>query len=140
MPSEAEVLASQGDEESLRRAVALEPGRADAVVPLARILHERGEDEEALGLLANVSGSFAADALAARIRREKLGTPDVSEAVAALDAGEVERGLDLLLDAIPSAGDAQDDLRAIVVGVLDDLGVDDPRARDYRRRLATALY
>ena len=38
LPSEADGLVAQGDEESLRRAVELEPSRADAAVPLARIL------------------------------------------------------------------------------------------------------
>ncbi len=48
VPSEAELLAARGDEGSLRRAVELEPSRVDAAVPLARILHQRGEDDEAL--------------------------------------------------------------------------------------------
>ena len=38
LPSEADGLVALGDEESLRRAVELEPSRADAAVPLARIL------------------------------------------------------------------------------------------------------
>src|ERR1700694_57408 len=41
-PSEAELLAQKGDEESLRAALSLEPGRADAAIKLARILHRRG--------------------------------------------------------------------------------------------------
>src|SRR3981081_804831 len=66
VPSEADELVQLGDEASLRRAAELEPTRADAAVPLARILHARGEDDEALALLARVPGSFAADGLAAR--------------------------------------------------------------------------
>src|SRR4051794_3713535 len=54
VPSEAERLAASGDEASLRRAVELEPGRAEAAVPLARILLERGEREEAAEVLAPV--------------------------------------------------------------------------------------
>src|SRR5436309_5773947 len=34
VPSEAEGLVAQGDEDSLRKAIALEPARADAIVPL----------------------------------------------------------------------------------------------------------
>jgi len=41
LPSEADALVQQGDEESLRRAHELEPTRADAAVPLARILKDR---------------------------------------------------------------------------------------------------
>jgi putative thioredoxin len=139
LPSEADALVASGDEAALRKALELEPGRADAAVPLARLLHERGDDEEALELLGNVAGSFAADGLAARIRLEQ--EPDLREAFEALDAGETERGLDRLIEAIPANGDERrEDLRRAVVGVLDDLGVDHPVARESRRKLASALY
>jgi putative thioredoxin len=138
LPSEADGLVEAGDEASLRAALALEPGRADAAVALARLLHERGEDEEALEILDNVAGSFAADGLAARIRLED--DPHLAGAFAALDAGETERGLDELIGAIADDGERRDDLRRAVVGVLDDLGVDHPLARESRRKLASALY
>ncbi len=139
LPSEADALVESGDETALRQALQLEPGRADAAVSLARLLHERGEDEEALEVLGNVAGSFAADGLAARIRLEE--EPALREAFAALDAGETERGLDRLIEAIPANGDdRREDLRRAVVGVLDDLGVEHPLARESRRKLASALY
>ena len=129
LPSEADGLIAQGDEASLRRAVELEPARADAAVPLARILHERGDDDEALKLLAGVPGSFVADGLAARIGLERPNDangdhPDLSEAFQALDAGDHERALDLLLEALPSADGARDDIRRVIVGILDELGVE----------------
>jgi putative thioredoxin len=139
LPSEADALVETGDEAALRRALEIEPGRADAAVPLARLLHERGEDEEALEVLGNVGGSFAADGLAARIRLEQ--EPELRDAFAALDAGETERGLDQLIGAIPADGEERrEDLRRAVVGVLDDLGVEHPLARESRRKLASALY
>jgi len=147
LPSEADGLVKRGDEESLRRAHELEPTRADAAVPLAKILKNRGETDEALTVLSRVPGSFAADGLAARIGLESAAknaaqppVPDLSEAFAALDAGDNERALDLLIGALPSADGARDDVRRVVVGVLDELGVEDPLARDARRRLASALY
>ena len=136
VPSEADRLAAGGDEDSLRKALELEPGRADAAVPLARLLIARDERDAARDVLAPVVGNFQADALRARLGLEDL----VPDAYVALDAGETERGLDLLLDAIPAHPDRTDELRQAVVGVLDELGPEDPRARDYRRRLATALY
>jgi putative thioredoxin len=141
LPSEADDLVARGDEESLRRAVELEPARADAAVPLARILHGRGEDDGALALLREVPGSFAADGLAARItlERDDRGL-NLADAFAALDAGDHEHALDLLIGALPSADGAKDDLRRVVVGILDELGVENPLARDARRRLAAALY
>jgi putative thioredoxin len=139
VPSEADELVQGGDETALRRALELEPGRADAAVPLARLLAERGERDEALEVLDNVAGSFAADGLAARIRLG--GDPELSGAFAALDDGEVERGLDELIAAIPgNDDDRREDLRRAVVGVLDDLGVEHPVSRETRRKLASALY
>jgi len=151
LPSEADGLVALGDEASLRRALELEPSRADAAVPLARILHGRGEDEQALEALARVPGNFAADGLAARIGLERAAAggaasgaagaaPDLTEAFTALDAGDHSRALDLMLAALPSADGARDDIRRVVVGVLDELGVDHPLARETRRRLASALY
>jgi putative thioredoxin len=147
LPSEADALVARGDEQSLRRANQLEPTRADAAVPLAKILYDRGETDEALAILSRVPGSFAADGLTARIGLESAArngaqppVPDLGEAFAALDAGDHERALDLLLEALPSADGARDDVRRVVVGVLDDLGVEHPLARSARRRLASALY
>ena len=143
LPSPAEELIAKGDEESLREAVTLEPSNAKAAVPLARILLGRGDSDGALALVRDVPGSFAADGLAARIAleaRNGSGIPDVAEALAALDAGDHERALDLLIGALPGADGSRDEIRRVVVGILDELGVDSPLARDGRRRLATALY
>ena len=148
LPSEADGLVAEGDEDSLRRALEVEPTRADAAVPYAKILRARGDADGALQALGRVPGSFAADGLAAQIGLEQAAaatngqstTPDLSEAFAALDAGNRKRALDLLIGALPFADGARDDIRRVVIGILDELGVDDPLAREYRRRLASALY
>jgi putative thioredoxin len=142
VPSEVDALVAAGDEASLRKALELEPNRTDARLALARILYGRGETEQALELVDGIAGNFGAEGLAARIRLES--DPDVDpairEAFTALDAGDLERGLDALVEAIPSADGRTEDLRRAVVGVLDELGVEHPVAREYRRRLASALY
>jgi len=139
LPTEADGLIAAGEEDALRRALELEPGRADAAVPLARLLAERGDSDAALTVLDGVHGSFAADGLAARIRAGD--DEQLADAFRALDAGAVETGLDALIEAIAGAGDARrDDLRRIVVGVLDELGAEHPLARSSRRKLAAALY
>jgi putative thioredoxin len=143
VPSEADALIARGDEESLRRALELEPARADAAMPLARILLDRGQADDALAVVSNVPGSFAADGLAARIGLQNGETPgqvDLQRAFAAIDSGDLERALELLIEALPAADGAREDVRRVVVGILDELGVDDPVAREYRRRLASALY
>jgi putative thioredoxin len=138
VPSQADLLVQSGSEEDLRHALELEPRRADAAVELARRLIERGEDEQALELLSAVNGSFQAEGLAARVRLQK--EEQLSEAFAALDRGELERALELLLDALPSADGRRDDIRRVIVGVLDPLGPEHPVARDARRRLASLLF
>jgi putative thioredoxin len=140
VPNEADELVASGAEADLRRALELEPGRADAAVPLARMLAARGERDEALELLAGVPGSFAAEGLAARLRLED--DEGLRDAFARLDDGQLQSGLDALIDAIPATSDAErrDDLRRSVVGILDELGVEHPVSRESRRRLASALY
>jgi putative thioredoxin len=148
LPSEVDMLVASGDEESLRRAVELEPSRADAAVPLAKLLHARGDIDDALAVLADVPGSFAADGLAARIELERevgngtgpLDASSLKQAFDAHDRGDREAALELLLGLMPAADGRRDDLRRVVVGILDELPVDDPLARSARRRLASALY
>ena len=139
-PSEAELLAQKGDEESLRAALALEPGRADAAIQLARILHRRGLMDEALEILGKVHGSFATEGLVARIKLEQTAATDLSPAFAALDSGDNAQALDLLIEAIALRRGSRDEIRRVVVGVLDELGLDDPLATSSRTRLASALY
>ena len=66
----------------------------------------------------------------------------LADAFAQLDAGQTEAGLDALIGAIAASEDSErkDELRKVVVGVLDELGPADPLARDARRKLASALY
>ena len=140
LPSEADELLDKGDEQSLRAALALEPGHAGAALQLARILHGRGQNAEALEVLGNVRGSFAADGLAARIKLELSSVPNLSGAFRALDLGHNEQALDLLIGSIPQARGSRDEIRRVVVGILDELGLEDPLAATSRRKLASALY
>jgi len=139
VPSEADRLVDAGDEASLRRAIELQPGHPEASVALGALLHHRGEADAALEILDNVPRSFAAEGLAARIRLERED-PALEPAFRALDDGQTEQGLDLLLEALPNADGRKDDIRRVVVAVLDELGVEHPLSRDVRRRLAAALY
>ncbi len=146
IPSEADALVVAGDEQSLQRAVELEPTRGDAAVPLARLLIARGDRDGAQAVLDPVVGSFQAEGLAARLRLEGSFegsgplTGAVREAFTALDDGAVERSLGLLIDALPDADGQADDVRRVIVGELDVLGPADPVAREARRRLAAALF
>jgi putative thioredoxin len=140
LPSEADALVEAGDEASLRQAIALEPARADAKIRLAILQRKQGDLDGALTTLANATGDFTADGLAARIRLEREGDENALAAFAALDGGDPQKAVDLMIEAIASANGSKDDLRKVVVGILDAFGVDHPFARDARRRLAGALY
>jgi len=70
--------------------------------------------------------------------QERGGYEDV---VAALEAGDHERALSLLLERAASAEPAaRDELRGLMVALFEDLGQDHPLSTEYRRRLARILY
>jgi putative thioredoxin len=139
VPSRADELMAAGDELSLREASELEPRRSDIAVALARTRLERGADDEALEALEPHRGDFAADGIASLI---ELKQAEVAPAAfEALDRGDREAALDALLEAIGDADErTREDLRRAVIGILSDGDQADPTAREYRRRLAAALY
>jgi putative thioredoxin len=64
--------------------------------------------------------------------------PDVREA---LEAGDTERALDLILGRITGAvAEERDRLRELALAIFHDRGHEDPLTVAYRRKLATALY
>jgi len=80
-------------------------------------------------------------ALAALARLELAADPAAGPALEAIAAGEQERGLELLLEAVrASENGRRDELRKLMVGVFAELGQDHPLSLRYRRLLASALY
>jgi thioredoxin-like negative regulator of GroEL len=72
-----------------------------------------------------------------RLARAGIG----SAAFVALDQGDRETALDGLLEEMGRAGEeTREDLRRAIVGILSEGDQADPSAREYRRRLAAALY
>jgi putative thioredoxin len=136
VPSQADELAEGVDEESLRRALELEPGHADARRRLARLLLARGDSEEALELLEDMPGDFVAEGLAARARL--AGDPDLDAAFDAWDGGDPARALELLQAALADP-ERRDLVRRVMVAIFTELGPEDPLAREHRRRLSAAL-
>ena len=130
LPSETETeidrLVAAGDEASLRRAVELEPGHERAVVALAEVLVRDGRAEEALGLLARIPETPETRRVAALAR--------VGDGAAAPD--DITNRLDGLLDRVKEDEDARKEF----VDLLEVLGPDDPRTREYRRALTARLY
>jgi putative thioredoxin len=136
VPSEADALVGGGDEESLRRALEVDPDHAIARRELGRLMLSRGETAEALALLEGVPGDFVADGLAARARL--AGEEDLGPAFEAWDAGDRATALERLQEALADP-ERRDAIRRIMVAIFTELGADDPLAREYRRRLSAAL-
>jgi putative thioredoxin len=140
VPSETQLLLEAGDEESLRKAVELDPKNVDAAFALAQLLYRGGDAAGALELVRNAPGNFRADGLAARIELEQSPSPELQRALTTLDDGELEEGLDQLLAVMSSSDGDNERVRRVIVAILDELGVEHPLARETRRKLAAALY
>ena len=136
VPSEADELAAGGDEQSLRRALEIDPGHVTARRELGKLLLQRGATEEALELLESVSGDFVADGLVARAQLQ--GDPELQAAFEAWDAGDPGTALERLQDALKDP-ERRDLVRRVMVAIFTELGPDHPLAREHRRRLSAAL-
>jgi putative thioredoxin len=144
VPSDAERLAAEalrnGDEESLRGALASDPGNAAVAAALARILLARREFDQAVELLEPFEFDFLGAGLAARARVQRAGD-DLDEAFEAWDRGDHEPALEALQEAFTHAeGEQRDAIRLVMVAIFDELGPSDPLAREHRKRLSAALY
>ena len=141
VPTQADRLVAEGDEESLRQAVLLDAGHTGARLALGRLLEEDGRVDEAIEVLQPAVHEDEVASLLARIRLRNIDQPDVAAGVAALDRGQVEAGLGHLLDAVRVAPpELRDDVRLTMLGVFAELGEHHPLTTRFRRRLAQALY
>ncbi|MGZ5310573.1 MAG: thioredoxin [Solirubrobacterales bacterium] len=147
VPSEAERLAAAGDEDSLRKALELDPRNAPAATSLAKVLLSRGDAAEALEVLEPIGAlDFVADGLAARAELELAagneGAADevLGAAFAAWDAGDPAAALEALQELLGVADpEVRDRLRRVMVAIFTELGPAHPLATEHRRRLAAAL-
>src|SRR5262245_42361010 len=176
LPSEAEGLAqegqrleeqgkTQGAESLYRAALSTEANQPQALLGLARILSERGEEADALSLLARVplnSAEYAAaQQLSAQLRfkqtgisagdeqqyREKLAANpndlearlDLSQVLAAL--GRYEEALIELLEIIKKDRKFRDDgARKAMLDIFEVVGPRSDLAEHYRSELAKVLF
>lgn len=120
--------AAPTDEPSLRAILDEEPGNEAAVVGLAALLVEKGDDAstaEALALLERIPESAETRRIAALAR---VG--------AAAKGADVAAELDALLPSVKEDEDA----RQRYIDLLEVMGVDDPRTADYRKQLTNQLF
>ncbi|MET0835726.1 MAG: tetratricopeptide repeat protein [Thermoleophilaceae bacterium] len=140
VPSEADELAADGDEQSLQRALELDPNHPTARRSLGRLLLSRGETDEALRVLEGLDGDFLAEGLAARA--QLASDQELAPAFEAWDAGDPGAALERLQAALSDPGndpERRDLLRRVMVAIFTELGPEHPLAREYRRRLSAAL-
>ena len=76
-----------------------------------------------------------------RLVTELEETGELPEVVAALETGDDERALELLVEAVVAAqGEERQRLLRLTVGLFGELGDEHPLTMRYRRRLAASLY
>ena len=119
----AELLAA-GDEGSLRIALQMEPGNEDVIVALAELLVDRGDNDEALSLLARIPETERTRRIAAAAR---LG-------------GEPADDHDATLTALLERVKDDEDARQEFLDILELMGPSDPRTAAYRRKLTARLF
>ena len=115
-------------------------------IPAVKAFRNGRVVKEFVGAQSKTSVSAFLDDLLAPPRADALveelrASGELPAVVAALDAGDVGRALELIVDAVPDATpEERERLREVAVALFDRLGQDDPVASSFRRRLATALY
>jgi putative thioredoxin len=124
-PTEVERLVELGDEESLRRALELEPDNEDAIVTLGEHLVVDGRTDEALGLLARIPETAETRRVAALAR---VGIPESDD--------DTDAQLQELLPKVK----VDEEARQRFVDLLELLGPDDPRTAGWRKRLTAQLF
>lgn len=169
VPSAADELAGRAEsaresgdlveaEDLYRQALSTDPAHEGAKLGLAALLAMRGEDEEARGLLAQLPTTEGVrrldaelelrsaargeeDREALRIRAE-TGDGEAALALATADAGAGDHrtALERSLRLVESGGGQRDGARDLMVRIFEALGDEHPLTREFRPRLARALF
>jgi putative thioredoxin len=115
-------------------------------IPAVKAFRDGRVVREFVGAQSPTSVSAFLDAILAPPRADAIveelrESGELPEVVEALDAGDIERALELLVGAVPNAErEEKERLRDLAVALFERLGQDDPLVTGFRRRLATALY
>ena len=117
-------LIEAGDEESLRVALSMEPGNADAVIAMAKLLVKSERSDEALQLLARIPETDEVRRVAATAR---LATDPVDD---------FDAQLTQLLDEVK----ADEAARQKFLDILETMGPEDPRTAKWRKQLTARLF
>lgn len=137
LPTEADVLAQEGTEESYRAALQIQHDHPIAAVGLAGILAARGEHDEARDLLRRIPETAESARILATMALEEAGE-EGDPGAAAVARGDYEAALDHYLGLVRASKD--EDAREAMLRVFTLLGDDSELTRSYRAELARALF
>ena len=127
-------------EAGFREALAIDGSNVEAAAGLARLLLDRGDTDEARTVLGSVPPEDGVRPLLAEVDlREAAGDPgELAAAARAALSGDHRQALERLLAMVGDGGG--DEARRLMLRVFDLLGNDAPLTREFRGRLATALF
>jgi putative thioredoxin len=125
--TEIDRLVAEGDEQSLREALVLDPLNADAAASLGEVLIASDRAADAVELLTPLAHVLAAKTVLARANLAVAGV-------------RLDGDIDLTLEHLLAQAKSDDAARGHLLEVLDALGPTDPRYVSFRRRLASSLY
>jgi putative thioredoxin len=146
VPSEADELAAsvpddpEEAERAYRAALEIEPRHPAASAGLASLLLGRGELEAARTLLSAASPSPEVDRVQAEIELHRSAAEggELAAAARAAVSGDHRQALERALDALRDG--QRDEARELLVKLFAILGDDHELTREFRPRLAKALY
>ena len=141
LPSEADLLAEGGDEDSLRAALAADPSHLPARRRLALQLLKEGRWREAGEVAALAPQDRVCDGLGAWAQLEEDPADEDRALLSALRQGEFVQAADAAIDRVAqAAGERRGLMRRIALLCFEELGPEHPAVGPGRGRLASALY
>ena len=123
-------LIAAGDEQSLRKAIELDPGNEDAVIALADVARRPSSSSTRRSPCSN--GSPSRERTRPIAAAARLGEPQAGEA----PSDEYDAKLAALLPRVKD----DDEARQQYVDILEVMGTDDPRTAEYRKQLSRELF
>jgi putative thioredoxin len=121
------------------------PRLADAYgirgIPAVKAFRNGHVVDEFVGVRSPQAVAAFFDGLLAPSEATGLVEDESPEVAAAVETGDYERALELLLQEVPAADrERREAIRRLMVALFSELGPEHPLSVGYRRRLATALY
>ena len=142
---EREVAARDGGVVLAKVDVDANPGLADRFgvsgIPAVKAFRNGHVVDEFVGARSPQAVSAFLDGLVGPSAAKELAEGESGEVRAALESGDHERALELLLDEVADAdSERREAIRRLMVALFAELGPEHPLTVRYRRRLASALY